>query len=119
MKTKWMGIGAAALVVLAAVTGCSTLDKAYRTEVTWTNAPSVHVFTNTVVVTNLAPQVVERTNTVYVTNAASGAVAGYVERVPVATNMVTVLATNLVPVFLTNIVQVPVTNLVAKPEAEA
>jgi hypothetical protein len=119
MKTKWMGMGAAALVVLAAVAGCTTLDKAYRTEVTWTNAPSVHVFTNTVVVTNTVPVVVERTNTVYVTNEVSGAVAGYVERVPVATNMVMVLATNLVPVFMTNIVQVPVTNLVAKPEALA
>jgi hypothetical protein len=114
-----IGMVASALMAAAAMVGCSTLDKAYRTEVTWTNAPTVHVFTNTVLVTNTAVQVVERTNVVYVTNAASGAVSGYVEREPVATNFVTVVATNLVPVFMTNVVQVPVTNLVAKPELEA
>ena len=109
-----------AAVVLAAVqTGCGTLDRAYNKEVTWSNAPVVHVFTNTVVVTNMVPQVIERTNIVFVTNAASGAVSGYATREPVATNLVTVLLTNLVPVFQTNLVQVPVTNLVAKPEAEA
>jgi len=87
--------------------------------VTWTNAPVVHVFTNTVVVTNTVPQVVERTNIVFVTNAATGSVAGYAAREPVATNMVTAVVTNVVPVFMTNLVQVPVTNLVAKPGAEA
>ena len=65
------------------------------------------------------PVVVERTNVLYVTNAASGAVAGYAVREPVATNMVTAIVTNVIPVFMTNVVQVPVTNLVAKPEAEA
>ena len=47
---------------------------------TWTNTPMVHVFTNTVVVTNTVPVVTERTNIVYVTNAASGRVAGYAVR---------------------------------------
>jgi hypothetical protein len=87
--------------------------------VTWTNAPVVHVFTNTVIATNLVPQVTERTNVVLVTNAATGAVSGCATVDPVATNVVTVLLTNLVPVFQTNLVPVPVTNLVAKPEAEA
>jgi hypothetical protein len=95
------------------------LDRAYKQEVTWTNAPVVQVVTNTVVVTNLVPQVVERTSIVYVTNAASGAVSGYATREPVATNIVAAVVTNFVPVFYTNLVQVPVTNLVAKPEAEA
>ena len=61
----------------------------------------------------------ERTNVVYVTNATTGAVAGYLEREPVATNLVSAVVTNLVPVFHTNLVQVPVTNLVPKPESEA
>jgi hypothetical protein len=87
--------------------------------VTWTDAPVVHVFTNTVVVTNTVPVVLERTNILYVTNAVSGAVAGYAVREPVATNMVAAVVTNFVPVFMTNVVQVPVTNLVARPEAEA
>ena len=85
----------------------------------WTNAPVVHVFTNTVVVTNTVPVVTERTNVVYVTNAASGAVSGFATRESIATNYLTVTATNLIPVFMTNVVQMPVTNLVAKPEAEA
>ena len=88
-------------------------------EVTWADAPAVHVFTNTVVVTNTVPAVMERTSMVYVTNAATGAVSGYVAREPVATNLVALAVTNFVPVFDTNVVQVPVTNLVAKPEAEA
>jgi hypothetical protein len=114
-----MAVGVCVAVV-AGLSGCATLDRAvYDQEVTWTNAPVVHVFTNTVVVTNTMPVVLERTNVVYVTNAASGAVAGYATREPVATNFVTVTATNLVPVFMTNMVQMPVTNLVAKPEAEA
>ncbi len=112
-------IAAALALLLAACAGCSTLDRAYKQEVSWTDTPVVHVFTNTVVVTNTVPVVTERTNTVYVTNAVSGAVAGYATREPVVTNMVTVVATNFVPVFMTNVVQVPVTNLVAKPEAEA
>ena len=124
MKNTQRGVwcGAAVMVVAAllavnGLSGCSTLDRAYKKEVTWTNQPVVEVVTNTVVVTNLVPQVVERTSVVYVTNAFSGAVSGYATREPVATNMVTALATNFVPVFYTNFVQVPVTNLVAKPEA--
>jgi hypothetical protein len=109
----------AALVAVNGLGGCSTLDRAYKQEVTWTNAPVVHVFTNTVVVTNAVPVVMERTNVVYVTNATTGAVAGYLEREPMATNVVTAVVTNLVPVFYTNVVQVPVTNLVARPEALA
>jgi hypothetical protein len=112
-------IAAALALLLACASGCSTLDRAYRQEVNWSNAPVVHVFTNTVVVTNTVPVVTERTNVVYVTNALSGAVAGYAVREPVATNMVAAVVTNFVPVFMTNLVQVPVTNLVAKPEAEA
>ena len=58
--------------MLVAAAGCATLDRAYQPEVTWTNVPTIHVFTNTVVVTNTVPVVTERTNYVYVTNAASG-----------------------------------------------
>ena len=64
-------------LLVACASGCSTLDRAYKQEVTWTNAPVVQVFTNTVVVTNTVPVVTERTNVVYVTNAATGAVSGY------------------------------------------
>ena len=103
-------------VCIVGLSGCSTLDRAYRPEVTWTNAPVVHVFTNTVVVTNTVPVVTERTNVVFVTNAVSGGVSGYATREPVATNLVTAVVTNFVPVFMTNLVQVPVTNLVARPE---
>src|SRR5512135_253500 len=112
----------AAAVVVAAVcllSGCGTLDRAYKQEVTWSDAPVVRVFTNTVVVTNTVPVVTERTNIVYVTDATTGAVSGYMTREPVATNMVAAVVTNFVPVFYTNLVQVPVTNLVAKPEALA
>ena len=118
----WCGaavVVVAAMLAVGGMSGCSTLDRAYTEEVTWTNAPVVHVFTNTVVVTNTVPVVTERTNVVYVTNAATGAVSGYMSRRPVATNMVTALVTNFVPVFYTNVVQVPVTNLVAKPDALA
>src|SRR5512137_722624 len=119
-KIVWAAVFAGALALLVAcASGCSTLDRAYRREVTWTNAPVVHVFTNTVVLTNTVPVVMERTNIVYVTNAVSGAVSGYAVREPVATNLVAVVVTNFVPVFYTNVVQVPVTNLVAKPEALA
>jgi len=85
------------------------MDRAYQQEVTWTNVPTVHVFTNTV------PIVTERTNVVFVTNELSGAVSGYAVRGPVATNFVPMTVTNMVPVFMTNLVQVPVTNLVDKP----
>jgi hypothetical protein len=105
---------ATALFALGGLSGCSTLDRGYKQEVTWTNAPVVHVFTNTVVVTNTVPVVTERTNIVFVTDAATGAVSGYATREPVATNMVAAVVTNFVPVFYTNLVQVPVTNLVAK-----
>ncbi len=120
-KIVWAAAVAGALALLVAcAAGCSTLDRAaYRQEVTWTNTPVVHVFTNTVVVTNTVPVVTERTNIVYVTNATTGAVAGYVAHEPVATNFVAALVTNLVPVFMTNVVQLPVTNLIAKPEALA
>ena len=122
MRKVKRGLMAAALVVglaIAGLSGCSSLDQAYDQGVTWTNTPVVHVFTNTVVITNTVPQVVERTNIVFVTNATSGAVSGYATREPIVTNLVTVTATNLVPVFMTNMVQVPVTNLIAKPGAEA
>jgi hypothetical protein len=109
----------AALMAVGGLSGCSTLDRAYKEEVTWTNAPVVHVFTNTVVVTNTVPVVTERTNIVFVTNVLSGAVSGFATREAAATNMITALVTNFVPVFMTNLVQVPVTNLVARPEAEA
>jgi hypothetical protein len=124
-KKRGMWCGGAAVMVVTAMlavnglSGCSTLDRAYRKEVTWTNEPVVQVVTNTVVVTNTLAQVVERTNVVYVTNNATGAVSGYATREPVATNMVATVLTNFVPVYYTNIVQVPVTNLVAKPEALA
>ncbi|HOX58844.1 MAG TPA: hypothetical protein P5205_17365 [Candidatus Paceibacterota bacterium] len=120
-KIVWAAAVAGALALLVAcASGCASLDRAaYKQEVTWTNAPVVHVFTNTVVLTNTVPVVLERTNVVYVTNASTGAVAGYMSREPVATNLVSAVVTNLVPVFYTNVVQVPVTNLVAKPETEA
>jgi len=120
-KYFWGVLIAAALALLVAcASGCASWDRAaYQEEVTWTNAPVVHEFTNAVVLSNTVPVVVERTNVVYVTNAASGVVAGYVVREPVATNWVPVVVTNFVPVFLTNFVPVPVTNVVAKPEALA
>jgi hypothetical protein len=107
------------LGALPLTAGCGTLDRAYTKQVTWTNAPVVHVFTNTVVATNTVARVTERTNVVLVTTATTGAVSGYATVEPVATNFVTLLLTNFVPVFQTNLVAVPVTNLVAKPEAEA
>jgi hypothetical protein len=118
-KTGLIAVACAAVAVLCGLAGCATMDKAYDKEVVWADAPTVHVFTNTVVVTNTVPVVTERTNIVYVTNATSGAVSGVATRESVATNFVTALVTNLVPVFMTNVVQVPVTNLVAKPEVEA
>jgi hypothetical protein len=110
MKNNKVGDGcvvvvlALALVAVCWLSGCSTLDRAYRQEMTWTNAPVVGVVTNTVVVTNLVPLVLERTNVVFVTNAISGAVAGVLVREPVATNMVTAVVTNFVPVAYTNYV---------------
>lgn len=118
MKIGLVAVAGTALVALAVVNGCATMDKAYDKEVVWADAPTVHVFTNTVVVTNTLPVVTERTNIVYVTNAASGTVSGVATREPVATNFITAVVTNLLPVFMTNVVQVPVTNLVAKPEVE-
>ena len=118
-SNNWTWLGALVGASILVCAGCSTLDRAYTKEVTWTNAPVVHMFTNTVVATNTVAQVTERTNVVLVTNAATGAVSGYATVEPVATNTVTVVVTNLVPVFQTNLVAVPVTNLVAKPEAEA
>jgi hypothetical protein len=116
-----LALGAAAALGLGLVllTGCGTLDRAYTKQVTWSDEPVVQVVTNTIVATNTVTQILERTNIVFVTNAATGAVAGYATREPVATNVVTVVLTNVVPVFYTNLVHVPVTNLVAKPEVEA
>ncbi|MBI5386762.1 MAG: hypothetical protein HZA90_18990 [Verrucomicrobia bacterium] len=99
--------------------GCTSMDRAYTKQVTWTNAPVVQVVTNTLIATNTVAQIIERTNIVLVTNQNTGAVSGVATREPVATNFVTLLVTNTIPVFSTNLVQVPVTNLVAKPEAEA
>lgn len=114
---SWMAVLMA--VAVLGVVGCATLDRAYDSEVTWSEVPMVRVVTNIVVLTNTVPQVVERERLVMVTNAASGAVSGYVEREPVATNLVTLLVTNTIPVFETNLVAVPVTNLVASAGALA
>jgi hypothetical protein len=120
MKCVLMSVAACGLAVaVAGLAGCGTLDRTYNQEVVWTNTPTIHVFTNTIVVTNTIPVVTERTNFVYVTDASSGSVSAYATREPVATNMVTAVVTNFVPVFMTNFVQVPMTNLVAKPETEA
>lgn len=120
MKKQVIGwVAALATVAVVGLSGCASLDRAYDSEVTWSDVPVVKVVTNTVVVTNIVPQVVERERIVTVTNAASGAVSGYVAREPVATNLVTLLVTNTIPVFETNLVQVPVTNLVARPGALA
>ena len=128
MKRAMNGVGkfvigslaVALIVATVGLSGCASLDRAVFDEsVTWTNMPTVHVFTNTIVVTSTVPQVVERTNFVFFTNQASGAVSAYAERVPLATNFVLMTLTNVVPVYETNLVKVPVTNLVAKPEAEA
>ena len=83
-----------ALIAIAGLSGCATLDRAYRQEVTWTNAPAVQVVTNTVVVAR--------------------SVTG-----PMGTNTVTEVVTNFVPVFYTNMVRVAVTNLVARPKVLA
>ena len=106
-------------VAAVLVTGCSTLDRAYDEEVTMTEQPVVHMFTNTVVVTNFVPTLIERTNIVLATNELSGEVTGHTVREPVATNVVELVQTNYVRVFETNLVSVPVTNLVARPGAES
>src|SRR5512133_2773375 len=102
---KKMSRGVGMFVAVAAVTalaaaigvlgGCATVDRAYQQEVTWTNMPTVHMLTNTVVVTNTVPVVTERTNIVYVTNAMSGAVSAVASREPVATNVITEVVTNV------------------------
>ena len=100
MRNTRCGVGfgvfviVAALALLGAVSGCSTVDRAYKQEVTWTKAPVVEVVTNVVVVTRVVPG-----------ESGAGGVAA--------------VATNYVPVFYTSVVQVPVTNLVARPEAVA
>jgi hypothetical protein len=82
-KCFWGVLIAAALaLVLACANGCSTLDRAYQQEVTWTNTPVVQVVTNEVVVTN------EATGTLL-------------------TNFVPVLVTNCVQVPVTNLVAKP------------
>jgi hypothetical protein len=119
-KCFWAVVLAAALAFLAAcVSGCSTLDRAYRQEVSWIEKPVRQTVTNVVLVTNVVAEVVERARVVWVTNEVTGAVAERVVTEPVATNLVTTVMTNFVPVFLTNLVQVPLTNFVARPEAEA
>jgi len=114
-----VAIAVAIIGALCLLPACSTLDRAYDQQVTMEQQPVVHVYTNTVVVTNFVPTIIERTNVVLATNAFSGEVTGYATREPVATNVVTLLQTNFVPVFETNVVSVPVTNLVAKPAADA
>jgi len=123
---RWVGalvVGCAVVtlaVCICGLSGCATVDRAaYNAEVTWTNVPAVHVFTNTVVVTNVVPVVTERTNVVFVTNATSGGVSGLAAREPIMTNWVTSIVTNVIPVFMTNMVQMPITNLVGKPGVEA
>ncbi len=113
----WCGAAAVVVAAVCLLSGCGTLDRAYKQEVTWTNAAVVQAVTNTVVVTNLVPVVTERTNVVWVTNAVSGAVAGQAVR-EVTTNVVAAVVTNAVAVFYTNLVQVPVTNLVARAGVE-
>ena len=83
-----------ALFTIGGLSGCATLDRAYRQEVTWSEEPVVQVVTNAVVVTRN--------------------VTG-----PMGTNIVTEVVTNLVPVFYTNMMRVAVTNLVARPEVLA
>src|SRR4051812_25496270 len=99
MRSVLVTVAVCGIAAVVCLSGCGTLDKAYNQEVTWADTPTIHVFTNTVVVTNTLPIVTERTNVVYVTNATSGAVSGFATREPVVTNFVTVTATNLVPVF--------------------
>ena len=85
-KLAWcVIITAAAAFLVACASGCSSVDRAYKREVTWTKAPVVQVSTNEVVVTNAVPVVTERTNIVLVTNAVSGAVTAYAVREPVGT----------------------------------
>src|SRR5690348_6685509 len=84
----------AGLVAAGSFSGCAMLDRAYRQEVAWTNAPVVTVATNMVVV--------------------SRSVTG-----PGGTNVVVEVVTNFVPVFYTNLVRLAVTNLVDRPEAVA
>jgi hypothetical protein len=94
----WGVLIAAALALMAAcVSGCSTLDGAYRREATWTERPVVQVRTNEVVEARVVPVV----------------------REPGVTNWVPAVVTNFLPVFMTNLVRVPATNLVARPEALA
>ncbi len=81
-QSQWVGglvvasLATALGVAVMGLSGCATMDRGlFNEQVTWTNMPTVHVFTNTVVVTNTVPVVWERTNIVYVTDAA-GRVAG-------------------------------------------
>lgn len=107
-----LGIAAVAIGgALVLLPACSTLDRAYDQQVTVEQQPVVHVYTNTVVVTNYVPTIIERTNVVFATNALSGVVTGQATVEPIATNFV--------PVFETNVISVPVTNRVAKPAAES
>jgi len=119
MRSVLVAVAVCGVAAVVGLNGCGTLDKAYNQEVTWADTPTVHVFTNTVVITNTVPVVTERTNVVYVTNETSGAVSGFATREPIATNYLTVTATNLIPVFMTNMVQVPVTNLLERPGVDA
>jgi hypothetical protein len=116
MKRAMIGM---VMVAAVLISGCAALDRAYDSEVTWSEVPVVETGLRPMGVTNVVPQVVERERIVMVTNDVTGVVNSYSEREPVATNLVTVLVTNTIPVFETNLVQVPVTNLVASPAALA
>ena len=116
MKTARVGAWCGAAVLVAALlavggmSGCSTLDRAYKKEVTWTNQPVVEVVTNTVV----SPTSCRRSSSERhrLCNESVSARCLATRREPVATNPVAAVVTNFVPVFYTNTVQVPVTNLV-------
>jgi hypothetical protein len=95
-KIKWTAAMAAAVMVVA---GCSTLDRAYDQEVTWESQPVVHVFTNSIVVTNFIPQFAEETIVSFETNAVSGEVVSHKAIVPVETGVLSVVETNRVPVY--------------------
>ena len=60
MKTMknlwWLGaLAGASILLMVAGAGCGTLDRAYKKQVTWTNAPVVQVVTNTIIATNVVP----------------------------------------------------------------
>jgi hypothetical protein len=53
MKKRVMGwMAVLAAVVVVGLSGCASLERAYDSEVTWSEVPMVKVVTNAVVVTN-------------------------------------------------------------------